>query len=237
MDKSITVVTVVFNDIENIERTIRSVLNQTYTAVEYLIIDGQSTDGTLDILNKYSNQIKIISEPDRGIYDAMNKAINLAQHEWIIFMNSGDEFVENTTLQNIFNENLSENKSFIYSDFLVRVGEKIKTFKSSFENGILLHQSVIYKKNLHDRYGMYLVTKKYIVSDYIFFMMQNESEVFKTQYCISINQEAGVSAASWCGYQKLCVDYLFNRITILKLIQLLIDRIIKNYIKRILKIK
>lgn len=238
MNQSITVVTVVYNDKENIERTIQSVLNQTYKDIEYLVVDGKSTDGTLDIIKKYTNQIsRIISETDKGIYDAMNKAIDLANSEWIIFMNSGDVFTDNNTLTNVFADNIPENTSFIYSDFSVDYGSSFRVFNASFEKGILLHQSVIYKKNLHYLYGKYLVTKKYIVSDYIFFMMQDSTSVYKTQYNISINQVAGVSAASWCGYQKICVDYLFNRISILGLIKLLVDRVAKNFIKRTFNIK
>ena len=85
----VTVVTVVFNDAEHIEETINSVINQTYDNVEYLVIDGGSTDGTLDILGKYDDQIDYwVSESDKGIYDAMNKGIDLATGEWLNFMNS-----------------------------------------------------------------------------------------------------------------------------------------------------
>ena len=82
----ITVVTVVFNDVQHIEETILSVVNQTYPNIEYIIIDGCSTDGTVDIIKKYEERIAYwVSEPDQGIYDAMNKGIQKATGEWINF--------------------------------------------------------------------------------------------------------------------------------------------------------
>lgn len=91
----ITVVTVVFNDVQHIEDTILSVVNQTYPNIEYIIIDGGSTDGTVDIIKKYEERIAYwVSEPDKGIYDAMNKGLSKATGEWVNFMNSGDCFVD-----------------------------------------------------------------------------------------------------------------------------------------------
>jgi glycosyltransferase involved in cell wall biosynthesis len=98
----ITVVTVVFNGREFLEETIQSVINQTYQDVEYIIIDGGSTDGTLDVIKKYEDKIDCwLSEPDAGIYDAMNKGIMLATGEWINFMNAGDVFFSNSTLEEV----------------------------------------------------------------------------------------------------------------------------------------
>ncbi|HAH56818.1 MAG TPA: glycosyltransferase, partial [Bacteroidales bacterium] len=84
-----TVVTVVFNGVEFLEDTIKSVIGQTYDNVEYIIVDGGSKDGTLDIIKKYEYAIDYwVSEPDKGIYDAMNKAIDLGSGDWINFMNA-----------------------------------------------------------------------------------------------------------------------------------------------------
>jgi glycosyltransferase involved in cell wall biosynthesis len=88
----LTVVTIVYNNVRDIERTVLSVLNQTYSNIEYLVIDGASTDGTLELLKKYEGRLtKLISESDEGIYDAMNKGLALASGDYILFMNSGDE--------------------------------------------------------------------------------------------------------------------------------------------------
>lgn len=99
----LSVITVVFNNARDIERTVLSVLNQTYLNIEYLIIDGNSTDGTTKIIEKYRSQIAVfISEKDNGIYDAMNKGLALATGDYVIFMNSGDEFYEKDTVKTVF---------------------------------------------------------------------------------------------------------------------------------------
>lgn len=113
----ISVVTVSFNAVTTIEKTILSVLNQTYTNIEYIIIDGSSTDGTIDIIKKYENKItKWISEPDNGIYDAMNKGILEAKGEWIIFMNAGDCFSDSRCIENVFTNHIEEYVQMVYGD-------------------------------------------------------------------------------------------------------------------------
>ncbi len=89
----VSVVTVCYNSVRVIERTIKSVISLDYPNIEYLIIDGKSTDGTVDIIKKYNNNISMwISEPDKGVYDAMNKGVKMATGDWIIFLNAGDFF-------------------------------------------------------------------------------------------------------------------------------------------------
>jgi len=100
---TLSVITIVYNNALDIERTMLSVLNQTYPNIEYIIIDGLSTDGTLDIIKKYSDKIsKLVSEKDEGIYDAMNKGLALATGDYVLFMNSGDEFYSPDTVANVF---------------------------------------------------------------------------------------------------------------------------------------
>jgi glycosyltransferase involved in cell wall biosynthesis len=90
----ITIATVCYNAQQTIENTIKSVINQTYSDIEYLIIDGKSTDKTLDIIDKYAgdSRIRLVSEEDTGLYNAMNKAIKICTGDYIIYMNSGDVF-------------------------------------------------------------------------------------------------------------------------------------------------
>ena len=102
-EPKLSVVTIVYNNVRDIERTMLSVLEQTYTHIEYIIVDGLSTDGTLDVISKYRDRIsKLISEKDKGIYDAMNKGLAMATGDYVIFMNSGDEFYDAETVTAVF---------------------------------------------------------------------------------------------------------------------------------------
>ncbi len=99
----LSVITVVFNNVKDIERTMLSVLNQTYPKIEYIIIDGKSTDGTLEIIEKYRDRLAVFtSEKDAGIYEAMNKGLAFAKGDYVIFINSGDEFYKNDTVKEVF---------------------------------------------------------------------------------------------------------------------------------------
>ncbi len=145
----VSIITVVYNSKNNISKTIESVINQTYKNYEYIIIDGGSTNGTLDIINDYSASIsKIISESDKGIYDAMNKEINFAIGDWVYFLNSGDVFFSNETIKKIFS--LEQKSGLIYGKHKVDYGyftrvhtplslEKIR------EGMIFSHQSMFVK--------------------------------------------------------------------------------------------
>jgi glycosyltransferase involved in cell wall biosynthesis len=99
----LSVITVVYNNVRDIERTMLSVLNQPYPNIEYIIIDGLSTDGTLKVVKRYENRIaRLISEKDNGIYDAMNKGLAAATGDYVLFMNSGDEIYEPDTVAKVF---------------------------------------------------------------------------------------------------------------------------------------
>jgi glycosyltransferase involved in cell wall biosynthesis len=123
----ITVVTVVFNGEKHLEQTIRSVIGQTYDNVEYIIIDGGSTDGTLDIIRRYEEAIDYwVSEKDGGIYDAMNKGISLATGDWINFMNAGDSFLGDKTIQSVF-------EKIDYGEAAVVYGDVLKLYSNKYE--------------------------------------------------------------------------------------------------------
>jgi len=100
---TLSVITVVYNNARDIERTLLSVIHQTYQAIEYIVIDGLSTDGTVEIIKRYEDRIlKFVSERDEGIYDAMNKGIAVATGDYVLFMNSGDEFYAADTVERVF---------------------------------------------------------------------------------------------------------------------------------------
>jgi glycosyltransferase involved in cell wall biosynthesis len=123
MDKpgnTITVVTVVLNDIDHIEATITSVLSQVDCILEYVVVDGGSTDGTLDVIRKYSDRIQHWeSARDQGIYYAMNKGIGAATGDWMIFINSGDAFSHSTVVRDMLNQ-ISPHDDIIYGQYLVK---------------------------------------------------------------------------------------------------------------------
>lgn len=106
--QKISVITINYNNKEGLEKTIKSIISQTYSNIEYIVIDGGSTDGSKEIIQKYANQISFwVSEKDKGIYNAMNKGIAQAHGEYCNFMNSGDTFYDNKVLEDIFSQNQS----------------------------------------------------------------------------------------------------------------------------------
>lgn len=118
----VSIITVVLNGIKTIERTIRSIIEQDYSEIEYIIIDGGSTDGTLDIIKKYENQIAYwISEPDKGIYNAMNKALQYATGEYINFINS-DDWLEKNAVKKVMEYARITHPDVLYGDYY-RVSE------------------------------------------------------------------------------------------------------------------
>jgi glycosyltransferase involved in cell wall biosynthesis len=120
MSKKLTIVTVVFNAAKDLECTIQNIISQTYfSEIEYIIIDGNSTDGTIDIIRKYEQYLsKWISEKDKGVYDAMNKGIMLASGTWINFMNAGDIFVDNEIVEKVFNQNV-DFSDVVYGNYII----------------------------------------------------------------------------------------------------------------------
>lgn len=125
----ISIVTVTYNCQNVIEETIKSIIEQTYPDLEYIIIDGASKDNTLKIINKYSQYIdKIISEPDTGIFDAMNKSLNYITGEYVIFINAGDRLINNQIIANIFEGN-TYTEDLIYGDTYIQKQIGFQLFK------------------------------------------------------------------------------------------------------------
>jgi glycosyltransferase involved in cell wall biosynthesis len=149
----ITIITVVYNGEKTLEKTILSIINQTYKNYEYIVIDGSSNDGTFEIMKKYEDKIDHwISEPDDGIYDAMNKGVSLATGEWINFMNSGDTFYSNDVLSQ-FSSFLNQDADLyfgdIYADKKYYYGNQ-STISNMFflMGGMICHQTMFANKRL-----------------------------------------------------------------------------------------
>lgn len=162
----ITVITVSYNAVSSIEDTIKSVINQSYKNIEFIIIDGQSTDGTVDIIKKYEKQIAYwTSEPDNGVYDAMNKGIDKSTGEWIIFLGADDILLDNLT---ILQKYLLDNISIIYGNVIYknsrkRVFGKYSACKLVVRN--IPHQAILYNKSVFKLYKYELQYKIY--ADYV----------------------------------------------------------------------
>lgn len=159
----LSVITIVYNNARDIERTLLSVLNQTYPHLEYIVVDGGSTDGTLEIIHKYKSRLaKVISEPDEGIYDAMNKGLTMATGDYVLFMNSGDEIFDQFTVENIFKTaplaDIYYGETELYDDQWQRLGMRRHTTPErftwkSFRYGMnISHQAIYVKRDIAPLY-------------------------------------------------------------------------------------
>lgn len=163
----VSIITVCFNSERTIEDTIRSILTQDYEKIESIVIDGGSTDGTLEILAKYRSQLtRYISEPDNGIYDAMNKGIKLATGDIIGFLNSDDLYSNETVIRQIAKKMMAVNADCCYSDldYVARndLSKTIRRWKSQpyhiglFEKGWHPpHPTFFVKKKIFEQYGYF----------------------------------------------------------------------------------
>ena len=132
----ISIITVVRNDVSHISSTIVSVLSQSYPSIEYIVIDGASTDGTKEVIEKYADRMKYWkSEPDKGVYDAMNKGIALSTGDFVYFLNSGDTLLSSTTLAEMHLEQVEDKNTIVYGNVLAKYwdGEYVEKPKPFFD--------------------------------------------------------------------------------------------------------
>lgn len=197
----ISIITVVKNGVATIERTILSVVNQDYLDYEYIVIDGVSSDGTLTILNKYSDSIaKIVSEPDKGIYDAMNKGISLAKGEWIYFLGCDDVLYNNSLLSDIFLSTQYKDYDIVYGNVLFLGNNVIYDGEFDYEklcNRSICHQAIFYRKELFEINGCF--DTRYVNSaDYVFnvILFCSNNKWLYINKIIAIYNEKGTSFRS-----------------------------------------
>jgi glycosyltransferase involved in cell wall biosynthesis len=163
---SISIITVVFNEAEGFEQTVRSVAELSWPGVEYVVVDGGSTDGTLDVIRKYEDQIdRWISGPDDGLYDAMNKGMELATGDYFWFINAGDEPASGDILKKVFKDE-EEGADVYYGDTLImdadgheigprRLSPPSKLSWKDFRHGMLVsHQSFIVSRRVCKKYDL-----------------------------------------------------------------------------------
>jgi len=202
MQPKLSVITIVYNNVRDIERTMLSVLNQTYQNIEYILIDGLSNDGTKDIIYKYKDRLaQFISEKDKGIYDAMNKGLALATGDYVLFMNSGDEIYALETVSAIFatapNADIYYGETEMYNDAWESLGQRRhhvpETFDwHSFKHGMSIsHQAFYVKRSLAVPYDLQYKFSADI--DWIIRVSKNASSIINTHSYVAKYLVGGIS--------------------------------------------
>ena len=206
MSKSplISIITVNLNNLEGLRKTMKSVFEQSWQEFEYIIIDGGSSDGSSEFIEAKKDKIDYwVSEPDKGIYDAMNKGIKAANGEYLLFLNSGDWFCNEKVLENVFDklgtcDVLYGNMIKVFPDGreILDRGEKGEEISlKTFMERTLNHSASFIKKGLFMKYGLYDESLK-IVSDWKFFLISlglNNSGVSYIDLPISYFDMTGIS--------------------------------------------
>jgi len=223
----ITIITVVYNGEKYLEETIKSVINQTYPNVEYIIIDGGSTDGTLDIIKKYEDKIDYwVSEKDEGIYDAMNKGIDVASdNSYLLFLNAGDTFCDNNILKKV-TENLKEDTKIIYgsakifnenNSFLTDL-KPLNFTKSNlnrFSTRVVCHQSIFVHKSIICKYNLNYRLKAELNWFYdIEKLILDKKQIVKLDFAISNYLLGGEGDINFIenNFERIKVTYYQNNI-------------------------
>ncbi len=192
----VSIITVVLNGVNTIEQTLNSVLNQSYKNIQYIIIDGGSTDGTIDIIRKYEDHIDLwVSEPDGGLYDAMNKGISYAKGELIGIINSDDWYEEEIISHIIDVYNDSDQKTVIYGLIRNFRDEKFYSIKGISTNALrydmIQHPTCFIPKEIYDKYGSYDSKYKYSADYDLILRYVNNGVNFKFIEKIIVNFRTG----------------------------------------------
>jgi len=189
----ISIITVVYNNAETIKDAIESVLNQTYKNIEYIIVDGGSTDGTVEIVQSYGDKItKFVSEKDNGLYDAMNKGIGLSTGDVVGILNSDDFYKSNDILEIVANEFMSKDIDCLYGDLEYvddnDTSKVIRYWKSKpFKDGLFqkgwhpAHPTFFVKRVCYEKYGVFNLDFK-IAADYELMLRFLERHWLKSSY-------------------------------------------------------
>ena len=210
----LSIITVNLNNLEGLKKTYESVVSQTFTDYEWLVIDGGSTDGSREFIEQHQDKFAYwCSEPDKGIYNAMNKGIVRAKGEYLNFMNSGDCFAFEETLTLVFNS--EEMTADILYGYVMKGNKNGKCFRfCTMKPDIrwydlfleaLPHQATFIKKAMFSKVGLYDEQCK-IVSDWKWFvsaMLDYKATYGFLPYRIAVVQEGGISSTNNCTLEKL----------------------------------
>lgn len=197
-DPKISIITVNYNNAKGLVKTIISVKRQTYSNIEYLVIDGNSDDGSKKVIEKEKSYISFsLSERDEGIFNAMNKGIKIATGDFLLFLNSGDVFASKKAL-NDFVAHKKFKGDIIYGDYQFEIGEKIYPDKLSpqfFMRSSLPHQSTLISKRVFDNIGLYDESFKIIGDRAHFFkaFLSHKFQFTHIKYALTIFDLNGIS--------------------------------------------
>ncbi|HUW93108.1 MAG TPA: glycosyltransferase family 2 protein [Bacteroidales bacterium] len=192
----VSVITVVYNAADTIEDTIKSVLSQSYENIEYIIIDGGSTDGTADIISRYGDLISCrISEPDNGIYDAMNKGIRIAKGEIIHLLNADDYYIDNNLIRKVVdsfgNNSLAAcHTKIVYGNGNIAI-RKVVADTKLFLDTPFMHPSLFVKKNIYEEIGCFDLNYKYAGDVDFIFRALVKGNSYSTLDCTGVLMRAG----------------------------------------------
>ncbi len=213
----ISIITVCYNSAKTIEQTIQSVLSQQYAAIEYIIIDGASKDDTVAIIQKYQDKIAVfISEPDKGIYDAMNKGIALASGEIIGFLNADDLYADERVITSVVNAMHSPTLDACYGDLIYfqdKSPEKILRYWEStpFRAGLFSkgwcppHPTFFVRRAVYERCGVFNTTYK-MGNDVELMMRFLEKEKIKTCYIPQVLVKMRAGGVSNSGFKNILIQ-------------------------------
>jgi glycosyltransferase involved in cell wall biosynthesis len=205
----LSIITVNKNNSVGLEKTINSVICQSFNDYEYIIIDGASNDNSVEIIKNYSSKINYwVSEPDSGIYNAMNKGIRIAHGDYCLFLNSGDFIVNENTLNELFKELSNTEEAGIYYADRISTKQLYLSFPKKIDINFLIihnlnHQNTLIKRSLFLEHGYYNENFK-ISSDYEFWL--REFWIFRTLFKyiytnITIYDSSGISSTSKFDYE------------------------------------
>jgi len=223
MDKLISIITIAFNNHKGLAKTIESVLAIKDDDIEFLVIDGGSTDGTKELLQSYSDKIDVIvSEKDFGISDAFNKGVNKSTGKWLFFLNSGDTFSTKTAIRKI-KADLIINEEQYLCFYKVKLSNSKSTMPTSImidnkgveyiiNNAEIPHQGAFISKQLFNKYGLFSTTLK-IRMDYDFFLrVRHESLKFTFIDNIIANYELGGISNQRDHFEKFITEGIVSKI-------------------------